>query len=74
MLMKQSYGCRRVRYRGLDRNRAQLFLVCMAINLRAPTASSPAEPRRQAPGPEQEHRPGNHEATPPYQGLTASAP
>jgi IS5 family transposase len=33
-LMKRSYGYRRVRYRGLDRNRAQLPLMCMAINLR----------------------------------------
>jgi IS5 family transposase len=33
-LMKRSYGYRRVRYRGLDRNRAQLLLMCMAINLR----------------------------------------
>ena len=33
-LMKRSYGYRRVRYRGLQRNRAQLLLMCMAINLR----------------------------------------
>jgi transposase, IS5 family len=33
-LMKRSYGYRRVRYRGLARNRAQLLLMCMAINLR----------------------------------------
>src|SRR5512134_1681882 len=33
-LMKRSYGYRRVRYRGLHRNRAQLLLMCMAINLR----------------------------------------
>jgi transposase, IS5 family len=33
-LMKRSYGYRRVRYRGLDRNRAQLLLMCMAVNLR----------------------------------------
>jgi IS5 family transposase len=33
-LMKRSYGYRRVRYRGLDRNRAQVLLMCMAINLR----------------------------------------
>jgi IS5 family transposase len=33
-LMKRSYGYHRVRYRGLDRNRAQLLLMCMAINLR----------------------------------------
>jgi IS5 family transposase len=32
--MKRSYGYRRVRYRGLARNRAQLLLMCMAINLR----------------------------------------
>ena len=33
-LMKRSYGYTRVRYRGLARNRAQLLLMCMAINLR----------------------------------------
>jgi IS5 family transposase len=33
-LMKRCYGYRRFRYRGLDRNRAQLLLMCMAINLR----------------------------------------
>jgi transposase, IS5 family len=33
-LMKRSYGYRRVRYRGLQRNRAQLLFMCMAINLR----------------------------------------
>jgi hypothetical protein len=31
---ERSYGYRRVRYRGLNRNRAQLLLMCMAINLR----------------------------------------
>lgn len=33
-LMKRSYGYRRVRYRSLQRNRAQLLLMCMAINPR----------------------------------------
>jgi IS5 family transposase len=33
-LMKRSYGYRRARYRGLARNRTQLLLMCMAINLR----------------------------------------
>ena len=33
-LMKRSYGYARVRYRGLAHNRAQLLLMCMAINLR----------------------------------------
>lgn len=32
--MKRSYGYRRVRYRGLDRNRCHLHLLCIAINLR----------------------------------------
>jgi transposase, IS5 family len=32
--MKQWYGYRRVRYRGLARNRLQLHLMCIAINLR----------------------------------------
>lgn len=33
-LMKRSYGYTRVRYRSFARNRAQLLLMCMAINLR----------------------------------------
>jgi IS5 family transposase len=33
-LMKRSYGYRRVRYRGLVRNRCHLALLCAAINLR----------------------------------------
>ncbi len=32
--MKRSYGYRRVRYRGLARNRSHLFLLCIALNLR----------------------------------------
>lgn len=32
--MKQWYGYRRVRYRGLARNTLQLHLICIAINLR----------------------------------------
>lgn len=32
--MKQWYGYRRVRYRGLARNAVQLHLMCLAINLR----------------------------------------
>jgi transposase, IS5 family len=32
--MKQWYGYRRVRYRGLARNTLQLHLICMAMNLR----------------------------------------
>ena len=32
--MKQWYGYRRVRYRGLARNALQLHLMCIAINLR----------------------------------------
>lgn len=32
--MKRSYGYRRVRYRGLAKNRAHLYLLCIAINLR----------------------------------------
>jgi IS5 family transposase len=33
-LMKRSYGYRRVRYLGLNRNRSHLYLICAAINLR----------------------------------------
>jgi transposase, IS5 family len=33
-IMKRWYGFRRVRYRGLPRSSAQLFLVCVALNLR----------------------------------------
>ncbi|MDH3195745.1 MAG: IS5 family transposase [Hyphomicrobiales bacterium] len=33
-LMKRSYGYRRVRYRGLERNQSHLYLLCIAINLR----------------------------------------
>lgn len=32
--LKRSYGYRRVRYRGLDRNGSHLFLLCIAVNLR----------------------------------------
>ena len=32
--MKRWYGFRRVRYRGLARNAGQLFLLCIALNLR----------------------------------------
>lgn len=32
--MKRSYGYRRVRYRGLERNQSHLYLLCIAINLR----------------------------------------
>ncbi len=32
--LKRSYGYRRVRYRGLERNRSHLFLLCIAVNLR----------------------------------------
>jgi len=32
--LKRSYGYRRVRYRGLERNRSHLHLLCIAINLR----------------------------------------
>jgi IS5 family transposase len=32
--MKQWYGYQRVRYRGLARNRLQLHMMCIAINLR----------------------------------------
>jgi transposase, IS5 family len=32
--MKRWYGFRRVRYRGLARNRLQLYLLCVALNLR----------------------------------------
>lgn len=32
--LKRSYGWRRVRYRGLERNRSHLFLLCIALNLR----------------------------------------
>jgi IS5 family transposase len=31
--MKRRYFYRRVCYRGLERNRCQLWLLCMAINL-----------------------------------------
>lgn len=33
-LIKRSYGYRRVRYRGLERNQSHLFLLCIAVNLR----------------------------------------
>lgn len=33
-LVKRSCGCRRVRYRGLARNRTPLILTCVAIDLR----------------------------------------
>jgi IS5 family transposase len=33
-LMKRGYGYQRVRYRGLTRNQAHLYLLCTAINLR----------------------------------------
>jgi len=39
--MKRSYGYTRVRYRGLERNRNQLFLMCMALNLRRAEALTP---------------------------------
>lgn len=32
--MKRSYGYRRVRYRGLEKNQSHLHLLCIAINLR----------------------------------------
>jgi transposase, IS5 family len=40
--MKQWYGYRRVRYRGLARNGLQLHLICIAINLRRALVLSPA--------------------------------
>jgi IS5 family transposase len=33
-VMKRAYHYRRVRYRGLTRNRTQLLVMCIAINLR----------------------------------------
>lgn len=33
-LIKRSYGYRRVRYRGIERNQSHLFLLCIAVNLR----------------------------------------
>lgn len=33
-VLKQSYGYRRVRYRGLAKNASHLFLLCIALNLR----------------------------------------
>lgn len=33
-LIKRSYGYRRVRYRGIERNQSHLFILCIAINLR----------------------------------------
>ena len=33
-LMKCSYGYRRVRYPGIERNQSHLYLLCIAINLR----------------------------------------
>ena len=32
--LKRSYGCRRVRYCGLERNAAEMWLKLMAYNLR----------------------------------------
>jgi len=32
--LKRSYGYRRVRYRGIQRNQSHLHLLCIAINLR----------------------------------------
>jgi transposase, IS5 family len=40
--MKQWYGYRRVRYRGLARNALQLHLMCIAINLRRALVLDPA--------------------------------
>ena len=39
--MKRSYGYRRVRYRGLEKNRAHLHLLCIAINLRRAEVLAP---------------------------------
>lgn len=33
-LIKRSYGYRRVRYRGIERNQSHLLLLCIAVNLR----------------------------------------
>jgi transposase, IS5 family len=41
-LLKERYHYRRVRYRGLARNRLQLLLLCIAINLRRAQALSAA--------------------------------
>ena len=40
--MKQWYGYRRVRYRGLARNNLQLQLLCIALNLRRAFKLCPA--------------------------------
>lgn len=33
-LIKRSYGYRRVRYRGIEKNQSHLFVLCIAVNLR----------------------------------------
>ncbi len=44
--LKQHYGYRRVRYRGLERNTLELLFKCMAYNLRRPERAARAHRRR----------------------------
>lgn len=40
-LIKRSYGYRRVRYRGIEKNQAHLFILCIAVNLRRAETLAP---------------------------------